>query len=212
MTTNDIATKLGKSVRTVQRIISDYDTANDTNTKAGAKTILPGNVIDFLLSTSTPELEKPKNGNPPQRPAQMKTIQAKIETPSRLGLWLVRGAVAALGIRASYGVFVFAYSLVPFHFALIEAFSLELTYIGITFLQLDRVGRKWALGVALGAMFVSILYNVLAAAIMEDSMIFTGLRGLKFWGLAALHGAPMAALAFLVSWFIVQHIKDDKGK
>lgn len=210
-TVEELAKQNGVSSRTIQRRLKAYKDQTGQNIGVGEKSPVSGEVEKWLnLSDQGQKSQPEKSTLPPSfkgAPTRSNPKRLRVERLSTLGVVLVRIAVAALGVRASYGVFVFAASLVPFPFALTEAFSLELTYIGITFLRLDDKGQKWALGVALGAMAISILYNILAAAVLKQPDIFDSLSPAGFWLVTVLHGAPMAGLAFLVSWFIVQHIK-----
>ncbi len=138
-----------------------------------------------------PELEFEKPVKTP-RPLKKTRIPA-------FGLWLIRLAVACLGFRASFGVYTFAAELVPWPIALIESCSLELTYIGLTFITLDDKDGRRATWIALGALLVSVLYNTLASALMQDRQIFQNLTGFWYWLVSVLHGAPLSILAYLVS-------------
>lgn len=164
---------------------------------------LPEKLADRLLKAARGK--KPENG--PASAAPEPDPDKRPETPRRLkktripafGLWLIRIAVACLGFRASFGVYTFAAELVPWPVALIESCSLELTYIGLTFIGLEDSDGRRATWIAVGALFVSVLYNTLASALMQDGQIFSGLSGFWFWLVSTLHGAPLAILAYLVS-------------
>lgn len=129
-------------------------------------------------------------------------------------LWLTRRWLAAhwrivlarlplpmLALAASYGVYRFALLFVPSWVAIIQAAAFEATYVGLAALdQLDGDGRKRASRISVGAVIVSILYNSLDGLFHRYPSILVNLD-VAPWGLglALLHGAPLAWVAYLVS-------------
>lgn len=105
-----------------------------------------------------------------------------------------------LGLAASYGVYFFAVQFVPTPIAIAEAAAFELTYIGLGALTgLSERERATAKRVSWGAVFVSVTYNTITAAVHQDPQILEELPAFFFWTVAILHGAPLAVLAYLVS-------------
>lgn len=105
-----------------------------------------------------------------------------------------------LGLAASFGVFYFASNFVPVWFAIIEAAAFELTYIGLSAVKgLDEKQRKKALGVAIGAVLVSVIYNTISAALHQQPDLLQDLSPIWFWTVSLIYGAPIAILGFLVA-------------
>lgn len=115
-----------------------------------------------------------------------------------------RALVAALplpmlALAASYGVYSFAALFVPLWVALAQAAAFELVYIGLAVVRVANEQRQRARAISVGAVVVSIVYNTLAGLFHRQPGV---LDALPLWGeiiLAALHGAPLAWVAFLVS-------------
>jgi hypothetical protein len=115
-----------------------------------------------------------------------------------------RALVAALplpmlALAASYGVYSFAGLFVPQWVALAQAAAFELVYIGLAVVRVADEQRNRARAISVGAVVVSIVYNTLAGLFHRQAGV---LDALPLWGeiiLAALHGAPLAWVAFLVS-------------
>jgi hypothetical protein len=105
-----------------------------------------------------------------------------------------------LALAASYGVYSFALLFVPFWVAVTQAAAFELTYIGLAVLTgLHDVERQRAGRISIGAVVVSILYNSLAGLFHRMPPM---LDAMGLWGnvvLAALHGAPLALVAYFVA-------------
>lgn len=222
MTTKKIAEDLGVNLRTVQRRLSEYKSQTGESFLVGEKSTIPAQAIEWILSKQAEE-PAPKNDiSPSVFPALNQPRPAKAPKPSRLGnfdavfekstigIWLIRIAIATLGARASWGVFIFARWVAPDAMAIVEACSLEATYIGLSFLKLDHEGKRSALWIAAGALLVSVIYNTLAAGLLKNPHIFDGVNWWGFWGLCILHGPPMATLAFLIVRFVLQHQKKVK--
>lgn len=105
-----------------------------------------------------------------------------------------------LALAASYGVYSFALLFVPLWVAVVQAAAFELTYIGLAVLVgLDDRQRRRAGHISVGAVVVSVLYNSLAGLFHRRPVL---LDGLPWWGdaiLAALHGLPLALVAYFVA-------------
>lgn len=113
--------------------------------------------------------------------------------------WLLpRLPLPMLALAASYGVYQFALLFVPHWVAIVQASAFEVTYIGLAIMEAGRAEqRKRATAISVGAVVVSVLYNSLAGFFHRN-----GLGSLSLAGeiaLAALHGAPLAIVAYLVA-------------
>jgi hypothetical protein len=116
-----------------------------------------------------------------------------------------RGVLAGLplpmlALAASYGVYSFALLFVPAWVAIIQAAAFELTYVGLAVLiGLDGEQRRRAGLISYGAVGVSIIYNSMAGFFHRQA---DALAALPWWGdaiLSALHGAPLALVAYFVA-------------
>jgi hypothetical protein len=105
-----------------------------------------------------------------------------------------------LALAASYGVYSFALLFVPAPVAIVQAAAFELTYVGLAVLiGLDERQRGRAGLISIGAVVVSILYNSLAGFFHRRP---DALAELAWWAdgiLSALHGAPLALVAYFVA-------------
>jgi hypothetical protein len=104
-----------------------------------------------------------------------------------------------LALAASYGVFSFALRFVPLWVAIIQASAFEATYIGLAVVRVGDAQRRRARAISIGAVVVSVAYNSLAGLFHRQPELLLGLPFLAECGLAILHGAPLAWVAFLVS-------------
>lgn len=202
----------------------------DKDTKIALSLPLSSNLVESLLKSkpkgrkpkTTPAMpagpELPANGtsNHPPKPKPIKTGPApagwignlwKSANLKNFGVVMIRLSIFSMGTRASWGVFSFSALLDPLPLAIIEACSLELIYIGLTFAPVDDDGKKNVLWVSASALFVSVLYNVLASAHQQSPGIFENLDSWLFWVMAFLHGSPMAILNFVTLFVIFDHIK-----
>jgi hypothetical protein len=104
--------------------------------------------------------------------------------------------IALLALSASYGIYSFSLLFVPWYIAAVTALAFELTYCTLVFIDSSK-----AKPVSIMAVIVSVLWNVghsmfvLYPASVE--MVYNSL-GLSFI-LAAIHGVPLATLAYLVA-------------
>jgi hypothetical protein len=105
-----------------------------------------------------------------------------------------------LALAASYGVYSYSLLFVPAWVAITQAAAFELTYVGLAVLTgLDAAQRRRAGAISIGAVFVSILYNSLAGLFHRRPELLTDL---PWWGdaiMAALHGLPLALVAYFVA-------------
>jgi flagellar biosynthesis GTPase FlhF len=117
---------------------------------------------------------------------------------ARLKWIFQRAPLPMLAASASYGVYQFALLYVPWWVAMMQASAFELTYIGLATIEAkNEQERRKARYISMGTVVVSVLYNSLAGFFERN-----GLDTLPFWGevlLAALHGAPLAIVAYLVA-------------
>jgi hypothetical protein len=102
-----------------------------------------------------------------------------------------------LALAASWGVYSFQILFIPFFFALVSALSFELVYIGLSLVLTPD--RRKATMIASGAVGVSIIYNTLAGMFHRNPDWLIELPWQAEIGLALLHGAPLALLAYLVA-------------
>ena len=112
---------------------------------------------------------------------------------------LARLSLPMLALAASHGVYTFALLFVPFWVALVQAAAFELTYIGLAVVQVDDAQRRRARLISIGAVVVSILYNTLSGFFHLAPSLLLDMHLVAQAGLAVLHGAPLAWLAFLVA-------------
>jgi hypothetical protein len=104
--------------------------------------------------------------------------------------------IALLALSASYGIYSFSLLFVPWLVALITALSFELVYCTLVFIDSSK-----AKPVSIMAVIVSVLWNighslfVLYPASLE--MVYSSLVLSVI--LAAIHGVPLATLAYLVA-------------
>ena len=105
-----------------------------------------------------------------------------------------------LALAASHGVYSFGTLYMPWYFALISAAAFELTYVGLAVanLQTDDERRR-ARNISVGAVVVSILYNAVAAYFHRNPSTLVDMRWQAEAGLALLHAAPLATVAYLVA-------------
>jgi hypothetical protein len=104
-----------------------------------------------------------------------------------------------LALAASHGVYTFALLFVPPWVALVQAAAFELTYIGLAVVQVEDAQRRRARLISIGAVVVSILYNTLSGFFHLAPTLLLDMHLVAQAGLAVLHGAPLAWLAFLVA-------------
>jgi hypothetical protein len=137
------------------------------------------------------------------RPGSEENVKVKRKTGDKISDFLILITLPMLGLPASYGVYLFASQFAPEAIAIIEAASFELTYISLSASKkLYKLQRKKAKVVALAAVFVSVVYNIIAGKIhvLNESQVFTDTLGpVWFWILAIVHGAPLALLAYFVA-------------
>jgi hypothetical protein len=104
--------------------------------------------------------------------------------------------ISLLALSASYGIYSFSLLFVPWYIAGITALAFELTYCTLVFIDSTK-----AKPVSIMAVIVSVLWNVghsmfvLFPASVE--MVYNSL--LLSFILAAIHGIPLATLAYLVA-------------
>ena len=115
--------------------------------------------------------------------------------------WLLpRLPLPMLALSASYGVYQFALLFVPQWVAVVQAASFEATYIGLATIEAESEAQKRrATAISFGAVVVSVLYNWLAGFFHRNPETLIGLSNYQEAGLAFLHGAPLAIVAYLVA-------------
>lgn len=114
--------------------------------------------------------------------------------------FLARLPLPMLALAASYGVYSFAGLFVPLWVAVVQAAAFELVYIGLAVQPgLDEKARRRATAISVGAVVVSILYNTLAGLFHRNPAWLAAMPWYAEAGLAVLHGAPLAWVAYLVS-------------
>lgn len=115
--------------------------------------------------------------------------------------WILpRLPLPMLALSASYGVYQFALLFVPQWVAIAQAAAFELTYVSLASIETETESqRKRATAISLGAVAVSVLYNWLAGFFHRNPESLIGLSNYQEAGLAFLHGAPLAIVAYLVA-------------
>lgn len=112
-------------------------------------------------------------------------------------------ALITLALSASYGVYTFQILFVPTWVAVVSAASFELTYIGLAFAQLSPASRQRAMVISLAAVSVSILYNGISAFFRLAPLALDTSIWYVAAVLAALHGLPLALVAYFVADLII---------
>jgi len=113
-----------------------------------------------------------------------------------------------LALAASYGVYEYSRLFVPAWVALAQAAAFELTYVGLSVVQVQNDQRQRARLISLGAVVVSVSYNTLAGLFHREPAL---LAAAPLWAnviLSLLHGAPLAWLAFLVADLLLHRVPD----
>jgi hypothetical protein len=113
-----------------------------------------------------------------------------------------------LALAASYGVYSFNLLFVPTWVALVSAAAYELTYVGLAVARVSHDQRRRARLISLGAVVVSVLYNTLAGLFHRRPELLSDMHVAADVGLALLHGAPLAWLAFLVADLLLHQEAD----
>lgn len=112
---------------------------------------------------------------------------------------LARLPLPMLALAASYGVYSFSSMFVPQWVAITQAAAFELTYIGLAVVEgMSQQQRQRATAISVGAVVTSILYNTLAGLFHRNPTWLENLGYLE-WGMAVLHGLPLAWVAYLVA-------------
>lgn len=126
---------------------------------------------------------------------------------------LARLPLPMLAIPASYGVFEFTHLFVPWWVAVMQAAAFETVYVGLAAYDKLTQADKWrALGISGFAVFASVAYNTLAGMFTLDPTLLQSWK--SSWEgvavLAALHGVPLALLAFFVSNFTLHRSNESE--
>jgi len=122
--------------------------------------------------------------------------------------FLARLPLPMLALAASYGVYSFNLLFVPTWVALVSAAAYELTYVGLAVARVSHDQRRRARLISLGAVVVSVLYNTLAGLFHRRPELLSDMHVAADVGLALLHGAPLAWLAFLVADLLLHQEAD----
>lgn len=110
---------------------------------------------------------------------------------------LSRAALPMLALAASYGVYQYALLYVPAWVAFVQAAAFELVYIGLAVAQ--GVDTRRARRISAGAVAASIIYNTLAGLFHRVPLDAFALPLAGELAFAALHGLPLAWVAYLVA-------------
>ena len=113
-----------------------------------------------------------------------------------------------LALAASYGVYEYSRLFVPAWVALAQAAAFELTYVGLSVVQVQSDQRHRARLISLGAVVVSVSYNTLAGLFHRDPALLEAAPLGANVVLSLLHGAPLAWLAFLVADLLLHRVPD----
>lgn len=125
---------------------------------------------------------------------------------------LARLPLPMLAIPASYGVYEFTALFVPTWVAIMQAAAFETVYVGLAAYDKLTNADKWrAMGISVFAVAASVVYNTLAGYFHRSPQALVSWESV-WWGglvLAALHGVPLALLAFFVSNFTLHRTPVD---
>lgn len=110
---------------------------------------------------------------------------------------LSRAALPMLALAASYGVYQYALLYVPGWVAFVQAAAFELTYLGLAVAR--NVDTHRARRISAGAVVTSIIYNTLAGLFHRVPLASFALPIHGELAFAALHGLPLAWVAYLVA-------------
>lgn len=165
----------------------------------------PGNQAKPPVPAPDPKPPKPPKADPKPAKAKPKpdpqiNHEREKETESRTAVVMATMPLAMLGLAASFGVYHFAQNFVPMPFAIAEAAAFEVTYISLARLRfLSTAQKQQAERVAMGAVFVSVVYNSLSAWSYINPTLFNSLDWSIQLILSITHGLPIAILAYQVS-------------
>lgn len=113
---------------------------------------------------------------------------------------MARLPLPTLALAASYGVYSYALLFVPQWVAIVQAAAFELTYLGLSTVDVpERWRRRRAAAISLAAVSVSVVYNSAAGYFHRNPAALIGLSFAEELGLAVAHGAPLAIVAYLVA-------------
>lgn len=113
---------------------------------------------------------------------------------------MARLPLPTLALAASYGVYSYALLFVPWWVAVIQAAAFELTYLGLSTVDVpERWRRRRAAAISLAAVSVSVVYNSAAGYFHRNPAALSGLSFVEELALAVAHGAPLAIVAYLVA-------------
>jgi len=130
------------------------------------------------------------------------TIPRNIATTKTMSWRFLLGRIPLpmLALAASHGVYSFGTLYMPWYFALISALAFEATYVGLAVAELhSSEERGRARNISIGAVVVSILYNAVAAYFHRNPEALVNMAWYAEAGLALLHAAPLATVAYLVA-------------
>jgi hypothetical protein len=113
---------------------------------------------------------------------------------------LARLPLPMLALSASWGVYQFSMLYTPQWVAIAQAAAFEATYLGLSAQSsLSDTQRQRARVISLGAVCVSVIYNSLAGYFYRNPDTLLHAPFVLEIVLAALHGAPLAIVAYAVS-------------
>lgn len=117
-----------------------------------------------------------------------------------LRLILSRASLPMLALAASYGVFKYAELYVPSWVAFIQAAAFEAVYLGLAIApNFSTYQQRRASAISGGAVVASVLYNTLAGLFHRIPLEQFNLPVYGELAFAALHGLPLAWVAYLVA-------------
>lgn len=113
---------------------------------------------------------------------------------------LPRVALVLLALTASFGVYQYSAIYMPWWFALISAAAYETTYVGLAVARtFDATQQRRARAISGGAVVTSVIYNTLAGLFHRVPLEAFALPVYGELAFAALHGVPLAWVAYLVA-------------
>ena len=193
MNINQIATVEGVSIDAIKKRIKrllekDKDLSEKfPDFKPSVEEDLPEEILKLIHKSKT------ESKDPGKEPKKKKSKSNQLTIREILPII----PLPMLGLAASWGVYHFAKQFAPVPVAVVECTAFEFVYIGLAFAKLNDKQRKRANWISIGAVVVSVIYNVLSGAMFQKIDLFVDPTWI--WIMSIIHGMPIAVLAYFVA-------------